>query len=218
MRVQFGNPTRSPGGETTLTTAVELLWSGRGKVFYWISFTKITYTELLSPLPLSSISSPNFESLFPTKGEDLVSRISRKFLKLMWRAKDRQLRFFPDLVSHFSVRGPENMFCFCFQTPSLKLQALDARPSSDSLEPPAQDDTPARQQPFPSEGHHLNQTLPLSPSQHRHTVDSSQESKTEPVKWYWCSGRLQMNCLDFQGQMYCHSEINVNSVENKNTF
>uniref|UniRef100_A0A3B5LYN4 FAM13A-like domain-containing protein n=1 Tax=Xiphophorus couchianus TaxID=32473 RepID=A0A3B5LYN4_9TELE len=72
------------------------------------------------------------------------------------------------------------MFCFCFQTPSLKLQALDARPSSDSLEPPAQDDTPARQQPFPSEGHHLNQTLPLSPSQHRHTVDSSQETHHSP--------------------------------------
>ncbi|XP_023183329.1 protein FAM13A-like [Xiphophorus maculatus] len=78
--------------------------------------------------------------------------------------------------THSDCRGTDS----CYDTPSLKLQALDARPSSDSLEPPAQDDTPARQQPFPSEGHHLNQTLPLSPSQHRHTVDSSQETHHSP--------------------------------------
>ncbi|XP_043991657.1 protein FAM13B-like isoform X2 [Gambusia affinis] len=82
--------------------------------------------------------------------------------------------------THSACRGADSRH----DTPSLKLQALDSRPSSDSLEPPAQDDTPARQQPFPSEGHHLNQTLALSPSQHQHqhqhTVDSSQETLHSP--------------------------------------
>uniref|UniRef100_A0A3Q2Q2E4 Protein FAM13B-like n=1 Tax=Fundulus heteroclitus TaxID=8078 RepID=A0A3Q2Q2E4_FUNHE len=62
------------------------------------------------------------------------------------------------------------------KSPSLKLQALeaDSRPSSDSLDPRAQDDTPAPQQPFSSEAHRFVRKLPLSPPQHRHTVDSSQ--------------------------------------------
>ncbi|XP_014869909.1 protein FAM13B isoform X1 [Poecilia latipinna] len=78
--------------------------------------------------------------------------------------------------THSDCRGTHS----CYDTPTLKLQALDSRPSSDSLNPPAQDDTPARRQPFPSEAHRLNQTLPLSPSQHQHTVDSSQETHHSP--------------------------------------
>ncbi|MED6292725.1 hypothetical protein CHARACLAT_003344 [Characodon lateralis] len=74
--------------------------------------------------------------------------------------------------THNDCRGTNSSY----DSPSLKLQALEAesRHSSDSLDPRAQDDTPARQQPFPSEGHHLIQTLALSSSQHQHTVDSSQ--------------------------------------------
>ncbi|XP_054885486.1 protein FAM13B-like isoform X2 [Poeciliopsis prolifica] len=68
----------------------------------------------------------------------------------------------------------------CYDTPSLKLQALDSRPSSDSLDPSAQESTPAQQQPFPSEGHRLNQTLPLSASQHQLMVDSSRETHHSP--------------------------------------
>ncbi|KAM4730351.1 protein FAM13A-like [Anableps anableps] len=75
--------------------------------------------------------------------------------------------------THNDCRGTNSSY----DSPSLKLQALeaDSRPSSDSLDSRAQDDTPARQQPFSSEAHHLIQTLPLSPSQHQQTVDSSQE-------------------------------------------
>ncbi|MEQ2299557.1 hypothetical protein AMECASPLE_016389 [Ameca splendens] len=73
--------------------------------------------------------------------------------------------------THNDCRGTNSSY----DSPSLKLQALEAesRHSSDSLDPQAQDGTPAWQQPFPSEGHHLIQTLALSSSQHQHTVDSS---------------------------------------------
>lgn len=76
---------------------------------------------------------------------------------------------------------PESMFCFCFQSPSLKLQALEA----DLGPAPAQEDTQVQDNlPFSSHDQSLyfNQKLPLhsppsSPAQDQHTVDSSQPGK-----------------------------------------
>lgn len=77
---------------------------------------------------------------------------------------------------------PASMFCFCFQSPSLKLQALegDPGPSESPLDPPA------RVQPLPAEDkrpgttHKLLLHLPPSPpAQDQQTVDPSHTGKTE---------------------------------------
>ncbi|KAI3363325.1 hypothetical protein L3Q82_011951, partial [Scortum barcoo] len=78
---------------------------------------------------------------------------------------------------------PEAMFCFCFQSPSLKLQALEADlgPLPTPADPQAQDNLPVQHQPL-STGErslYLTHSLlchppPSPPSQDQHTVDSSQ--------------------------------------------
>uniref|UniRef100_A0A3P8QGM0 FAM13A-like domain-containing protein n=1 Tax=Astatotilapia calliptera TaxID=8154 RepID=A0A3P8QGM0_ASTCA len=74
------------------------------------------------------------------------------------------------------------MFCFCFQSPSLKLQALEADlgPPLASGDPEPQDNLPAQQQPLSNESQRLNLThsLPLAPSQEQQTVDSSPPAHT----------------------------------------
>ncbi|XP_038149806.1 protein FAM13B-like isoform X1 [Cyprinodon tularosa] len=93
------------------------------------------------------------------------------------RSKGERCRAISD--THNDCRGTN----ISDDSPSLKLQALeaDSRPSSDSLEPQAQDDTPAWKQPLSSGAQHSMQTLPLSPSQHQQTVGSSQaESSSVP--------------------------------------
>lgn len=78
---------------------------------------------------------------------------------------------------------PEAMFCFCFQSPSLKLQALEADlgPLPPPGEPQSQENLPAQQQPLSAEKQSLFLThrLPLAsppspPAQEQQTVNSSQ--------------------------------------------
>lgn len=86
---------------------------------------------------------------------------------------------------------PASMFCFCFQSASLKLQALegDPGPSEAPLDPEARDHPPAREQPLPAEDkrpgttHKLLLHLPPSPpAQDQQTVDPSHTGKTEIMR------------------------------------
>lgn len=108
--------------------------------------------------------------------------------------------FFEQTPAHRSYLPdsiPEEMFCFCFQSPSLKLQALegDLGPSEAPVDPKARDYLPAQQQPLPAEeksldmSHKLLLHLPPSPpAQDRQTVDLSQPGKTPII--LWCSGMM----------------------------
>uniref|UniRef100_A0A8C6T8J4 Uncharacterized protein n=1 Tax=Neogobius melanostomus TaxID=47308 RepID=A0A8C6T8J4_9GOBI len=71
------------------------------------------------------------------------------------------------------------MFCFCFQSPSLKLRALDAElgPSPSPADPRAPEDHPAQQQPFTCEEKQLPLLFHLPPS--LDTVKSTQSGKTK---------------------------------------
>lgn len=82
----------------------------------------------------------------------------------------------------------EAMFCFCFQSPSLKLQALenDLGPPASPVDPQVRDNQPARQEPLFSEGQDLYLTRrlllhsPSSPAED--PADSSQSGKTMTTK------------------------------------
>lgn len=85
------------------------------------------------------------------------------------------------------------MFCFCFQSPSLKLQALegDPGPSDAQLDPKAWDHPPAREQPVTTEDKRLGTTHkmllhlpPLASAQDQQTVDPSLSGKTEIMQIY----------------------------------
>lgn len=92
------------------------------------------------------------------------------------------------------ARLPLAMFCFCFQSPSLKLQALEAEsgPSPAQVETQVGDSSPSQQQPLSTEqqslylSHKLLLHLPPSPpAQENHTVDSSQPGKLIiMMSWY----------------------------------
>lgn len=76
------------------------------------------------------------------------------------------------------------MFCFCFQSPSLKLQALEADtgPLPQPADPQAQDNLPAQNQPLSSEEQDPflphNLLLHSSPTaQDQQTVDLLQPGK-----------------------------------------
>lgn len=82
------------------------------------------------------------------------------------------------------------MFCFCFQSPSLKLQALeaDSGPLEAPLDPQAQDNLPAHSQPLSAEEkslcltHRLLFHPPLAEDQEM--VDQAQPGKKVVVFWY----------------------------------
>lgn len=98
---------------------------------------------------------------------------------------------------------PAGMFCFCFQSPSLKLQALegDPGPSEAQLDPKAWDHPPAREQPVPTEDkrpgatHKLHLHLPPSaPAQDQQTVDPSLPGRTEIMQTYDLQLEYFMTC------------------------
>lgn len=90
-------------------------------------------------------------------------------------------------ILHFWICFPEAMFCFCFQSPFLKLQALEADlgllPSL--ADPRAEDNPPAQDQPLSIDDQSLFLTHklqlhqpPSSTPQDQHTVNSSQSGKS----------------------------------------
>lgn len=89
---------------------------------------------------------------------------------------------FKFLVS-LDINFPEDMFCFCFQSPSLKLQALeaDSGPLEAPLDPQAQDNLPAQSQPLSAEERslYLTHKLILQPplAEDQDMVDPSQPGK-----------------------------------------
>lgn len=98
---------------------------------------------------------------------------------------------FSDVFLLFPVCNPEAMFCFCFQSPSLKLQALEADmgPLPTPEDPKAQENLPAQQQPLSAEvqGFYLTHKLllhspPSPPAQEQPAFDSS-PGKTITVRW-----------------------------------
>lgn len=98
---------------------------------------------------------------------------------------------------------PASMFCFCFQSPSLKLQALegDPGPSDPQIDPKAWDRPLAREQPVPAEDkrpgttHKLLLHLPPSaPAQDRQIVDSSLSGRTEKMQNYHLQLKYFMPC------------------------
>lgn len=80
------------------------------------------------------------------------------------------------------------MFCFCFQSPSLKLQALegDPGPLEAPLDPEARDHPTAREQPLPVEDKRLGTSHklllhlpPPPPALDQQKVDPTPTGKTE---------------------------------------
>lgn len=142
---------------------------------------------------------PRFSAgIFPFIGETkIVLQVFSGSPSSMWNAEDflhanYDLPFSPLLSLPVCI--PEAMFCFCFQSPSLKLQALEADlgPLAPPLDPQAQDNLPAQQQPLSTEDQSLYLTNKLllhpassPPAQAQQTVDSSQPGKTLAMKcWY----------------------------------
>ncbi len=119
------------------------------------------------------------------------------------------------------------MFCFCFQSPFLKLQALeaDSGPLPPPVDPKAQDNLPAQQQPRSSEEQNLcwshKMLLHPSPSaQDQQTVDSSQPGKIITLRYWYTKMKKKMKvselallniCLKQRGNWFrsCRSTLPI---------
>ena len=109
------------------------------------------------------------------------------------------------LLLYLHAYIPEAMFCFCFQSPSLKLQALEADlgPLPSSGDPQSQENPPAQQQPLSAEKQSLFLThrLPLHsppspPAQEQQIVDSSQLGKKTALN-FWYAEMIIFKFLSF---------------------